>query len=77
MDSFAAQADFDGKAVYAIATHGGSGIANSVRDFEKTSGAAVDENVLDVYDKDVATACKQVTGWLKSLSILFPFTGAL
>lgn len=29
---------------------------------------AVGENVLDVYDKDVATAREQVTGWLKSLS---------
>ena len=66
--SFAAQADFDGRTVYAIVTHGGSGIADSVRDFEKTSGAVVDGNVLEVYDQDVATAREKVTDWLKGLN---------
>ena len=67
LDSFAVQADFDGKTVYAIATHGGSGIANSVRDFQEASGASVDENVLAVYDKDAVNSREQVTRWLESL----------
>ena len=68
VSSFFQQADLQSKTIYVIATHGGSGIANSKDDLQKVTNGNVKEPVLDIYDKDVTKALPKVTEWLEKLA---------
>lgn len=68
VSSFFQQADLQSKTIYAIATHGGSGAANSLEDLQKATNGTVKEPALAVYDKDVTKAMPEVTEWLESLT---------
>lgn len=68
VSSFFHQVDLQSKAIYVIATHGGSGVANSKEDLQKITNGTVKEPVLDIYDKDVTKALPKVTEWIKSFA---------
>ena len=59
--------DLSGKTIYPLVTHGGSGAGNSVEDIRKLCKADVSNDVLEVFDDDVANAAGAVSEWLKSL----------
>ena len=67
VSSFFQQVDLQSKTIYAIATHGGSGVANSKNDLQKVTNGTVKEPVLEVYDKDVTKALPEVTEWIGTL----------
>lgn len=67
VESFVKSCDISGKTLNVIASHGGSGKAKSVDDLEDASGASVSGEVYELYDKDAATASKDVQKWLESL----------
>ena len=65
--SFLQSDDLSGKTIYPLVTHGGSGAGNSVEDIRKLCKADVSNDVLEVFDDDVANAAGAVSEWLKSL----------
>lgn len=65
--SFLQSDDMAGKTIYPLVTHGGSGAGNSVEDIRKLCKADVSNDVLEVFDDDVANAAGAVSEWLKSL----------
>lgn len=67
VQSFLQSADLEGKTIYPLITHGGSGAGSSVEDIRKLCKADVSGNVLEVFDDDVTDADGAVSEWLKSL----------
>lgn len=65
--SFLQSDDMEGKTIYPLITHGGSGAGNSVEDIRKLCKADVSNDVLEVFDDDVTNAAGAVSEWLKSL----------
>lgn len=65
--SFLKSSDLEGKTIYPLVTHGGSGVGNSVEDIRKLCKADVSGKVLEVFDDDVTDAAGAVSEWLKSL----------
>lgn len=68
VDSFFQQVDVESKAIYAVGTHGGSGLAGSIADLQKVTGQTVQEPALEVYDDVVTEALPKVIEWLKVLA---------
>lgn len=68
VSSFFQQVDLQSKTIYVIATHGGSGAANSIEDLQKVTNGTVKQPVLEIYDKDVTKALPKVTAWIESLA---------
>lgn len=65
--SFLQSGDLSGVTIYPLATHGGSGVGNSVEDIKKVCKANVSDKALEVFDDDVTEAAGAVAEWLKSL----------
>lgn len=65
--SFLQSSDLEGKTIYPLVTHGGSGVGNNVEDIRKLCKADVSGKVLEVFDDDVTDAAGAVSEWLKSL----------
>lgn len=63
--TFLQKEDMSGINLHLIATHGGSGVAQSLKAVKEATNADVDENVLDVYDDDVIKAGEKVSAWLR------------
>lgn len=62
--------DFTGKTIVPFATHGGSGLSNTVRTIQDLEpGAAVMENGLSVSRNSVADSENDVKSWVESLAL--------
>lgn len=59
--TFLQQEDMTGINLHLVATHGGSGVAQSLKAVKEATNANVDENVLDVFDDDVSRSADKVS----------------
>ena len=63
--SFIEKLDFNGKKVFPLMTHEGSGLGNSVRDLRKICVGAEIETGLAVHGADAAKSEKAIEKWAK------------
>jgi hypothetical protein len=58
----------EGKTLYSLVTHGGSGFGNAIKDTPKWTSAKVSPLTLSVYDDEVKTALPKVIEWVKKIA---------
>ena len=59
------QADFSGKTIYCLVTHGGSGFGSAVEDLAGITAGTVSDKKLAVMDQDVTDAWTKVLEWIR------------
>ena len=64
VEEYMKQADMEGKNIYCIVTHGGSGLGSSVSDLKEVTNGMVSDDALAVMDKDVTDAFPDVLNWI-------------
>lgn len=67
VQTFLNQTDLEGKTIYTLVTHGGSGFGTAIEDTKKFTKATVSEQNLSVYDDDVTKAAAWVSEWVKTV----------
>ena len=61
--------DMEGKDIYCIVTHGGSGLGSSISDLKEVTNGTVSDNTLAVMDKDVTYAFQNVLNWIREWNL--------
>lgn len=59
------QADFSGKTVYCLVTHGGSGFGSAIEDLKEITNGTVSDSKLEIMDRDVTEGYPKVLEWIR------------
>ena len=65
VEEYIRQIDLQGKTIYCIVTHGGSGLGSSISDLKEITNGTVSDNALTVMDQDVVSAFPEVLDWIR------------
>ena len=65
VEEYMKQKDMEGKNIYCIVTHGGSGLGSSISDLKEVTNGTVSDDALAVMDKDVTNAFPDVLNWIR------------
>ncbi|MBR1744143.1 MAG: hypothetical protein IJ733_20240, partial [Lachnospiraceae bacterium] len=68
VQTFLEENDLNGKTVYSLVTHGGSGFGSAIQDTGKYTKAEVSSENLSVYDDEVTDALSEVVSWVKRIA---------
>ena len=68
VQKFLTENKLEGKTLYSLVTHGGSGFGNAIKDTPKWTSAKVSPLTLAVYDDEVKTALPKVIEWVKKIA---------
>ncbi|MBO7126660.1 hypothetical protein J6W78_03860 [bacterium] len=68
VQKFLTENKLEGKTLYSLVTHGGSGFGNAIKDTPKWTSAKVSPLTLSVYDDEVKTALPKVIEWVKKIA---------
>ena len=68
VQKFLTENKLDGKTLYSLVTHGGSGLGTAIQDTAKWTAAKVSPEALAVYDDEVTGALPKLISWLKKIA---------
>lgn len=68
VQTFLEENDMNGKTIYSLVTHGGSGFGSAIQDTGKYTKAEVSSENLSVYDDEAAVALPKVLAWVKRIA---------
>ncbi len=68
VQTFLEENDMNGKIIYSLVTHGGSGFGSAIQDTGRYTKAEVSLENLSVYDDDVTEALPEVVAWVKRMA---------
>ena len=68
VQKFLTENKLDGKTLYSLVTHGGSGFGSAIQDTAKWTSAKISPEALAVYDDEVTGALPKVISWLKKIA---------
>jgi len=68
VQKFLTENKLDGKTLYSLVTHGGSGFGTAIQDTAKWTAAKVSPEALAVYDDEVTGALPKLISWLKKIA---------
>lgn len=68
VQKFLTENKLEGKTLYSLVTHGGSGFGSAIQDTAKFTAAKVSPDALAVYDDEVTGALPKVISWLEKIA---------
>ena len=68
VQKFLTENKLEGKTLYSLVTHGGSGFGNAIKDTSKYTAAKLSPDALSVYDDEVTAALPKVKLWLGKIA---------
>ena len=68
VQKFLTENKLEGKTLYSLVTHGGSGFGSVIQDTAKFTAAKVSPDALAVYDDEVTAALPKVKLWLEKIA---------
>ena len=68
VQKFLTENKLEGKTLYTLVTHGGSGFGSAIQDTAKFTAAKISPDALAVYDDEVTRALPKVISWLEKIA---------
>ena len=68
VQKFLTENNLEGKTLYSLVTHGGSGFGSAIQDTAKYTAAKISPEALAVYDDEVTRALPKVISWLEKIA---------